>query len=344
LGNKKLTCNNLAIKMICQIKTITFLTALLIAGCNSVPTKTEGEKKSTSLVSVPNFNADSAYHYTAAQVAFGPRVPNSQAHLKCADYLANKLKSLGADVIVQDAKLKAFDNKILNAKNIIGQFNPEKSNRILLFAHWDSRPFSDHDPDPAKRNLPVDGANDGASSVGVLLEVARHLQANPTNLGIDIIFFDAEDYGTPDHIKTDYVADSWCLGSQYWAQLPHKENYYARFGILLDMVGAPNATFYQEQFSIETAHPFVSKIWKAAEKNGYGQYFPFSQGGMITDDHVYVNKYRGIPCVDIIQFDPSSDSGFGKYWHTQADKMENVDKQTLKAVGQTILSVIYNEE
>lgn len=330
--------------MLLQLKALPLIILVATGGCQSRQQNKEVETPTKAAVVVPDFNADSALQYVAAQVAFGPRVPNTEAHRKCAEYLTQKLKAFGADVIVQEAKLKAFDNKILNSKNIIGQYHPEKNDRILLFAHWDCRPFSDHDPDPAKRNLPVDGANDGASGVGVLLELARQLQKSSANLGVDIIFFDAEDYGMPDHIKADYMADSWCLGTQYWAQLPHKSNYYARFGILLDMVGAPGATFYQEQFSVETARQPVDKIWNTAAKLGYGNYFPFSPGGMITDDHVYVNKYRGIPCVDIIQFDPSSDSSFGQFWHTQADKIANVDKLTLKAVGQTITTVVYNEE
>lgn len=316
---------------------------IMLVSCHSVQKPTDNESVTKTQVVIPDFNADSAYSYVATQVAFGPRVPNTPAHVKCGDYLINKLKAFGADVIVQEAKLKAFDNKILNARNIIAQYNPQKNDRILLFAHWDTRPFSDHDANSENYNKPVDGANDGASGVGVLLEIARQLQKSPTQLGIDIIFFDAEDYGQPDHIKSKYVPDSWCLGSQYWAQLPHKNNYYARFGILLDMVGAPGATFYQEQFSKATAAEVVNKIWKTAEQQGFGNYFPYTEGGAITDDHVYVNKYRGIPCVDIIQYDPTSESSFGAYWHTQNDVIGNVDKATLKAVGQTVTTVIYNE-
>jgi len=326
-----------------SLKYLSLAGLIMLVSCHSVQKPTDNESITKPQVVVPDFNADSAYSYVATQVAFGPRVPNTSAHVKCGDYLINKLKSLGADVIVQEAKLKAFDNKILNARNIIAQYNPQKNDRILLFAHWDCRPFSDHDSNPANYNKPVDGANDGASGVGILMEVARQLQKSPTQLGIDIIFFDAEDYGQPDHIKAKYIADTWCLGTQYWAQLPHKNNYYARFGILLDMVGAPGATFYQEQFSKETASEAVNKIWKTAEQLGFGNYFPYAEGGAITDDHVYVNKYRGIPCVDIIHYDPTSESSFGAYWHTQNDVIGNVDKATLKAVGQTITAVIYNE-
>ena len=292
----------------------------------------------------PVFNADSAYSYTDKQVSFGPRVPNTPAHLACADYLTEKLKEFGADVIVQEAKVKAFDNTTLNIRNIIGQFQPEKNDRILLFAHWDSRPFADHDKDESMRDIPIDGANDGAGSVAVLLEIARHLNDNPTYPGIDIIFFDAEDYGIPDHKQVQYKPDSWCLGSQYWGKNPHKKNYYARFGILLDMVGAPNAQFYREQYSLSFAPDMVDKIWNTAAHLGYGQWFNNNIGGYITDDHIYVHQYLKIPCVNIIQYDPTTNTNFGHYWHTHNDTMENIDVNTFKAVGQTVMEVIYKEQ
>lgn len=292
----------------------------------------------------PNFVADSAYHYVAQQVAFGPRVPNTPAHLACADYLAAKLRDFGAEVIVQEAEVRAFDNTRLQIRNIVGQFQPEKSNRIMLYAHWDSRPFADYDPDPARRNEAILGANDGASGVGVLLEIARQLGQHPTHPGIDIIFFDAEDYGQPDHLDLPYQPDTWALGSQYWGKNPHKRDYYARFGILLDMVGAPNAQFYREQYSLQMAPRLVDHIWGIAGELGYGNQFNYGKGGMIVDDHVYVYQHRQIPSVNIIQYEPTSATSFGHYWHTHKDTMDNIDKGTLKAVGQTVLEVIYREK
>lgn len=313
------------------------------SGCNSTGSKKSSEKEDKALpeLQTPVFNADSAYSYIQKQVDFGPRVPNTPEHEATANWLAAKMESMGANVIVQEGKVTAFDNTTLNIKNIIAQFQPKKNNRILLFAHWDTRPFADYDPDPAKRNQPIDGANDGASGVGVLMEIARHLKDNPTHPGIDIIFFDAEDYGTPDHIDVEYKPDTWCLGSQYWGKNPHKKNYYAEYGILLDMVGAKNARFYQERASLQFAPDLVNHIWNTATSIGYGSYFIFQPGGYITDDHVYVNKHTGIPAVDIIQYDPSTNTSFGSYWHTHDDTMENIDRNTLKAVGQTVLEVIY---
>jgi hypothetical protein len=295
-------------------------------------------------LATPYFNADSAYHFIETQVNFGPRVPNTPEHIACANYLAEKLKSYGANVIVQEGEVVAFDNTKLQIRNIIGEFQPEKTDRILLYAHWDTRPFADHDPDHSKRNTPIEGANDGGSGVGVLLEIARHLKDNPTHPGVDIIFFDAEDYGTPDHIKVAYKPDTWCLGSQFWGKNPHKKNYYARYGILLDMVGAKDAQFYREQHSVQMAPRMVDHIWNIAGELGYSAWFNYGTGGMITDDHVYVYKHLQIPSVNIIQYDPTSATSFGHYWHTHKDTMDNIDTHTLKAVGQTVMEVIYREK
>lgn len=291
----------------------------------------------------PDFNSDSAYSYVQKQVDFGPRVPNTAEHIACGDYLVSELKRFGAEVVEQKADLKAFDGTILKSRNIISSFFPEKSNRVLLFAHWDTRPFADQDQDESKHRTPILGANDGGSGVGVLLEVARVLQSKAPEVGVDIIFFDAEDYGEPSFETAVSPGEWWCLGSQYWAQNPHVANYKARFGILLDMVGAPDAKFHKEYFSMQYAGSVVENIWSTARLLGYDNYFVNADGGAITDDHLPVNKYRKIPSVDIIQYDIHTDSGFGWYWHTQKDDMSSINKETLKAVGQTVLEVVYKE-
>jgi hypothetical protein len=272
-------------------------------------------------------------------VEFGPRVPNSDAHKACAKYLSGELERFGAKIYVQETVLTAYNGDRLQANNIIGVFNPEKTNRVMLFAHWDSRPYSDHDPDENNYRKPVDGADDGASGVGVLLEIARQIGQLELNVGIDILFFDAEDYGVPEFQKESKL-DTWCLGSQFWAKNPHVPGYNAKYGILLDMVGAKGATFYKESTSVRYAAPVVEKIWTAARNAGYGKYFINRAGGGVVDDHVYVINGRNIPCVDIINYDPETSSGFGHYWHTQHDTMDNIDRETLKAVGQTLLTVI----
>ena len=215
----------------------------------------------------------------------------------------------------------------------------------MLCAHWDSRPYADYDADEKKHKKPIDGANDGASGVGVLLEIARQIQKEAPALGIDIIFFDAEDYGTPIWHTGPTKAHDWCLGSQYWSRTPHVKDYYARYGILLDMVGGKGGTFYYEPYSYRTARKEVKKIWKKAHELGYGNYFIMEEGSEVTDDHVYVNQLARIPCVDIINYDPTCEnSSFGPTWHTVNDNISNIDRNTLKAVGQTVMDVIYNEK
>lgn len=315
---------------------VPLLFLVLVSSCG-----TETEKPSTSKVETkvetskiptPNFDADSAYSFVKAQVDFGPRTPGSKAHAACADYLSKKLTSYGFEVIIQNGTVTTFDKKKFILKNIIASFNPNASTRILLCSHWDTRPFADRDT--KDKDKPIDGANDGASGVGVALEIARQINKSSPTVGIDIIFFDIEDYGTSGD------DESWCLGSQYWANNLHKPNYNAKFGILMDMVGATNAMFPKESSSVEYASIYVNKVWDVAAKIGYSNYFvPQTRNFVGIDDHIYVNK-AGIPCIDIIEFNQTT-GGFGEYHHTHKDNMDVIDKNTLKAVGQTLLEVIY---
>ena len=322
----------------------TLLFACASCGINSNKSATQQTEEAT-VVKAPDFDADSAYDYVKAQVDFGPRVPNTRTHADCGEYLAGKLASLGAKVTNQYADLTAYDGTILKARNIIGSFNPETKKRVLLFAHWDTRPWADNDKDESKHHTPILGANDGASGVGVLLEIARLMGKKAPSIGVDIIFFDAEDYGTPQFYKGQDKEDSWCLGTQYWAKNPHVEGYNARFGILLDMVGGKGATFYNEAYSNEFAKSAVKKIWDKANTLGYGSYFINENAGYVTDDHLFVNRIAKIPSIDIIPTDRSTEQGgFGYFWHTMDDNMNVIDRSTLKAVGQTVLDVVYNEK
>jgi len=300
--------------------------------------ETESPKKKTAR---PAFNADSAYHFVEKQLSFGPRVPNTEAHRQTAEYLGAKLEAYGLKVYRQKGVVTAFDNSKLNIVNLIGEYRPELKNRIMLFAHWDSRPFADQDN--KDRAQPIDGANDGASGVGVLLEVARQLQSQQVNIGVDIMFFDAEDYGQPMGDMRKRKSGTWCLGSQFWAKQPHRTDYQANFGILLDMVGASNAKFTREAISMYYAPHIVDKVWNIASQLGHSNHFDFQQTQHVgEDDHLYINKIRRIPSIDIIQYDPST-GAFAPHWHTHDDNLSVIDKQTLSAVGETILAVILEE-
>lgn len=321
---------------------MTILWLVSFVACGGQTKGAEGEDATTrNVVNVPQFDADSAFYFVKAQVDFGPRVMNTPAHDACGDYLASKLAQYGAKVYNQRADIPSYEGKMLKARNIIGAFNPEAKRRIALFAHWDSRPWADNDPDTAKHYTPILGANDGASGVGVLLEVARLLQQQPTTIGIDIILLDAEDVGNH---RDSGLSDenSWCLGSQYWARTPHVQGYNARFGILLDMVGGANARFLYEYYSEQFARDINRKVWKAARSIGYDNYFVAQGGGGATDDHLFINQIARIPTIDIIP--TSQQYTFFEHWHTVKDNMDVITVPTLKAVGQTILQVIYNEK
>lgn len=313
-----------------------------LAGCgkNNEKTPPTGPAK---VVNVPTFNSDSAFYFVQKQVAFGPRVPNSTAHKNTGDFLIAQLKTYGAAVKVQEFSATTFDNKRLNLRNIIASFNPEKKKRILLAAHWDTRPFSDKDKE--KPNAAFDGANDGASGVGVLLEIARNLRQQPTDAGIDIILFDGEDWGerhdgTPPQLPNN-LKSWWCLGSQYWSTNKHIPNYSAYYGILLDMVGAKGSRFAFESYSLDYAPSIVDKVWKTAGKLGYSGVFVNVKDGGVLDDHVFVNLNAKIPMVDIVSYDENG--SFGDFHHTQKDNMSIISKETLSAVGQTVMQVIYYE-
>jgi glutaminyl-peptide cyclotransferase len=322
-----------------------FASALLCLFLSCGERKTSETTAPTAEINVPPFNADSAYAHIKRQVDFGPRVPNTSAHSNTAAFLVSTLKNQGAAVTVQQFEAASFDGIKLNLKNIIASFHPDQPKRILLAAHWDTRPFADKDK--TKRDAPMDGANDGASGVGVILEIARVIAKNPPpHAGVDIIFFDGEDWGEKDYEgrqipPPENWEEWWCLGSQYWAKHKHKPNYSAYYGILLDMVGAKGSRFYRENVSLEFAPRIVEKVWSTAERIGYSDYFVKQNAGAALDDHVFVNRNARIPMIDIIPHHPSQ--GFGDFHHTTSDNMALIDKNTLKAVGTTVLHVIYSE-
>lgn len=288
----------------------------------------------------PDFNADSAYAFVKAQADMGPRTPGSKAHDNAVVYFEKQFKKYGAEVIIQKGNVTTYDNKPWVLKNIIATYNPKAEDRILLSAHWDSRPFADKDKKPENNTKACPGVNDGASGVGVLMEIARVISTKSPNVGIDIILFDLEDYG-----DDGGDPDTWCLGSQYWAKNLHVPYYGAKFGILLDMVGAKDATFYKEEISATYAPEVLNKVWATAQKLGYTNFINQPMGPM-TDDHKYINELAQVPCIDIIDYRMNVATQHGSFFehhHTIADDINTIDKSTLKAVGQTLLEVIYNE-
>ena len=329
---------------------IALLIVALIAGAafNFLPSNkaevSETEEIEKVLPVGPDFNADSAYIYLQEQCDFGPRTMNSTAHDKCEKWIIQKFEQYGCKVTTQKATLNGYDGTPLRSTNIIASYNLEATTRIMFCAHWDCRPWADNDPDSTNWHKPIVAANDAASGVGVMIELARILKGSGLELGVDFICFDAEDYGTPQWFEGEDPGDTWALGAQYFANnLP--EGYAPRYGILLDMVGGVGAKFYREGMSMQYAPAIVKKVWNAARQVGYGSYFPKDDGGMITDDHIPVNQTANIPCIDVIPYYPDcAQSSFGPTWHTIADNMDNIDKNTLKAVGQTMVQVLFTEK
>ena len=329
---------------------IALLIVALIAGAafNFLPSNKAEVSETEEIEKVqpvgPDFNADSAYIYLQEQCDFGPRTMNSTAHDKCEKWIIQKFEQYGCKVTTQKATLNGYDGTPLRSTNIMASYNPKATTRIMFCAHWDCRPWADNDPDSTNWHKPIIAANDAASGVGVMIELARILKGSGLELGVDFICFDAEDYGTPQWFEGEDPGDTWALGAQYFANnLP--EGYAPRYGILLDMVGGVGAKFYREGMSMQYAPAIVKKVWNAARQVGYGSYFPKDDGGMITDDHIPVNQTANIPCIDVIPYYPDyAQSSFGPTWHTIADNMDNIDKNTLKAVGQTMVQVLFTEK
>ena len=321
------------------------LSFLALGSCKNQKTTNENVATENVEVTQIQFNADSAYASIVKQCNFGARVPNTPAHEKCGDYIVTEMKRKGLEVTEQRVKQRAWNGETLHTRNIIGSYNPDAAKRIVIGAHWDSRPWCDADPDSSRHHEPVMAANDGASGVAVILELARLLPELAPTYGVDFVCFDSEDYGAP-YWAGDKAPDDgsdWCLGSQYWSQHPHVANYRAEYGILLDMVGGQDACYRYEGFSMKYAQRYVMRLWDAAQRVGAGKLFVQKEGGYATDDHVPMNEIAGIPTVDVIPF-VEGPNAFGKTWHTTNDTPEFISKETLKGVGQTVIQMLADEK
>jgi hypothetical protein len=288
--------------------------------------------------SVPDFNVDSAYAKLGAQVQMGSRNPGSDGHRDAQEYLVQQLERYAGPkkVFVQQFTHRGYEGDSLQMGNIIAAFNTESSDRIMLCAHWDTRPRAENDA--SNPGAPILGADDGASGVAVLLEMARLFSENQPQIGVDIVLFDGEDYGKEGDLG------QYFLGSRYWSNYPPVENYRPRFAILLDMVGGQGARFPKELYSMDFAPALVNEIWAIADEKGYDSLFVDKEGARISDDHMVINRIRKIPIIDIIRHTvgPEGEAVFAPYWHTQQDSLDIIDKQTLRAVGEVLTELVYN--
>ena len=322
--------------MMTKLFTLVASLGMVLTACGSRPAgeAVKTDEQTTSASVIPTFNADSAYAFVKKQCDMGPRVPGTPAHKQCVEWITACLSQWCDTVVTQTAPVETFDHTRLTMTNLVGVINPQAEQRILLLAHYDCRPWADNDPDASRQREPVMGANDAASGVGVLVELARVLSKDKPQVGVDLLFVDVEDWGE------EGDDDSWALGTQYWARNPHVKEYNPSFGILLDMVGAHGAVFSPEMFSWQYAQSVVSLVWKTAAQAGYSNYFVMrDEAAAVTDDHVPINK-AGIPCIDII--DTREQGGFFDGWHTTHDTFDVIDPATLKAVGQTLTQLIYS--
>lgn len=343
---------NMTSKPLLQILAFLLFFLPLLSGCGENESETAGGKTKPAAgkqpdpqsVVVPRFDANQAFEFVEKQLSFGPRVPGSVGHSACREWMVDMLESFGADVVEQPFNATLYTGETLPATNIIGRFNPNHPRRVMLAAHWDTRFQADQDKEADKVNQPIPGADDGGSGVAVLLEIGRLLAETGIDLGVDLVFFDAEDQGFDAETAAESRAETWCLGAQYWSNNQHVADYRPLYGILLDMVGSKDARFVKEAVSMRFAPQVMNKVWKLASEMGYGNFFidEFNPGG-VTDDHLFVNTIARIPMIDIINRSATSPTGFGPHWHTHDDNINVISKRTLRAAGQVVLAVIYNE-
>lgn len=281
----------------------------------------------TLVINTPVFDRAHAFALLERQCAFGPRVPGGAAHDSCLNFLEGQLKPAAENVVRQTFLHNVEKTREeVRLTNLIASFNLAAVDRVLLCAHWDSRPWADQDPDTANHHKPIIGANDGASGVAVLLEIARILRANPPPVGVDIVLFDGEDLGTAGRSET------FAAGSRYFAS-QKDARYNPRYGILLDMVGDRDLTFYKEGNSVRYAEAVVNRVWSLAQRLEISE-FQFEQRYEVADDHVPLLNV-GISCIDLIDFDYP-------HWHTLADTPDKCSPESLEKVGRVVLAAIYN--
>lgn len=324
--------------MQCRIKMKSILSVIFLMSVFIISCSEEKERVVAPIYTInynaetPKFIAQNAFDEIKAQVEFGPRNPNSEGHKNALQYLQSKLSEYADEVVIQSFEYSGYDDVRLSLSNIIAKFNPLSENRILLCAHWDTRPWADADPDPERRDLPISGANDGASGVGVLLEIARILSQHKLEYGIDIVLFDGEDYGKENDLL------NFCLGSKYFAVASKSDPHFA---ILLDLVGDKNAIFPKETYSIQYASEIVELIWDTA-KNVNASKFINTTGSPIYDDHIPLNS-SGIKTINIIDNDYVGQKASNrKFWHTHEDTIDKIGIETLQQVGNVIVKLIFS--
>ncbi|MDO8665136.1 MAG: M28 family peptidase [Gemmatimonadales bacterium] len=271
------------------------------------------------------FDGAQAMRWVVHQVAAGPRVPGTVGHRTIGEWIEAELRRTADSVEVQAFDHVTAGGDTLHLRNIIARFRPQDPNRVLYVTHWDTRPTADQESDPARRNLPIPGANDGASGVAVMLGVAAELKVRPPTLGVDIVFVDGEDYGS-------FEGEDALIGSRYFARhLP--QGYRPLFAVVWDMVGDRDQRFEQEGYSLDRAPEVVERVWRTAEEIGLGRVFRPRRGIALTDDHIPLLE-AGIRAINVIDFD------YQPYWHTTQDTPDKLSAESLANVGRLALALV----
>jgi peptidase M28-like protein len=272
------------------------------------------------------FDGQLAYGYVKTQLDFGTRVPGTPGAQRCGDWIIAQMRQRADTVIVQSWSHTTVGGAVLPLRNILARFRPTATDRVLYVTHWDTRPTSDEARTPAERRLPMPGANDGASGVGLFIALGDLLKKTPASVGVDLLFVDGEDYG--DFPKNQDVL----IGSTYFASHLPSPDYRPIFGVLWDMIGDKDLDIYEEANSVQRAPEIVSRVWHQAADLGYQRYFVPQVGSAVTDDHVPLLK-AGLRVIDVIDFSYP-------VHHTPRDTIDQVSAQSLQIVGDVATSLI----
>lgn len=283
---------------------------------------------STAEIVPPVFNGDRAFEYIEQQVSFGPRVPGSEASGLCRNYFVNFFEKNNIDIDSQNFIYPdPYSGKDIEMVNVIGRINPDidPDERIVLMAHYDSRPRTDFAKDSLKINNPIDGANDGASGAAVLMELVNLFTEKKPPCGVDLVLVDGEDWGKAGDLE------NYLLGSREFARRGIRGKY--RFGIVVDMVGEKDQQLYREGYSEKFHKPINDLVWQTAAELGISTFMD-SVKYTVVDDHLPLQS-AGIAAIDIIDLDYPQ-------WHTEFDTPDKCSAQSLSNVGRVLAKIIYN--
>ena len=286
------------------------------------------------------FNGDQALVYAQTQVGFGPRVPGTEGHRRTGDWIVKQMRERADTVVEQRWTHVTQRGDSLPMRNILARFRPDMEQRVLYVAHWDTRPVADSDRNLGARQMPIPGANDGASGVALLIALGDVLKKTPPSVGVDLLFVDGEDYGSFADPQTDVL-----IGSRYFADHLPSSDYRPLFGIVWDMIGDRDLTIYQEGNSVQAAPEVVQRVWQTAKDLGYDDYFVPEVIEAITDDHLPLIK-KGLRVIDVIDIDygPPVENGGPRpaatYHHTMQDTIDKIAARSLQIVGDVATSLV----